>query len=820
MRKTRKLLSILLVLVLALSAAPMVGAAANIPDPAPDTFGAVSHVWVDVLQGNNNGLGIAIMRDGQVVAETYVLIRNNSSGEFAVGEYRVFVSTSGNNRITANFITYAPLPRIGSPILADAVATARIVERQGSFTTVEISVTRGGTVVAEATVTMSNNSAGNFAVGAYTVYVELSGNAVNNVFITSSPTDCLLKEVVYTVTMNYGIRLWGTPNEYNSLRYLESKFKEIGFAEEDVVFSWWPRSAFANRVIGGVTMGGMADAFTGRLAFDSGPDIYGTPIPNNASFVAASGAKIVPVGTHLEYAIPEGVTGNIIAGLIFDYIAPNVNIFNEVINELNAENEDVNIVGAIIARTGTRAQVRGNPGMAGTPTVPTVSLPLYWFNEAVVRGDDLQLFERYTRTHSGVTYAIQRAATDDPDAVIIVTAHIDSVLSTRGASDNAAGVAGVMETARRFLNVDNGNIKIIYALVGAEEGGGMLGAVYMAEMMLNAGKRDRTININGDMFGSPNPMPNGLPLDSISVHTVQTNAQWARYGLRNATTNNPFVGGTNTNAVGTARVTPAFNLASWLILNHAEVVPMAQTGWGRYVACPELIAGGATGLAAFVPLTSPEQAWIQNYRNNNFGSTDHIQFANRVMDATNIAIVNEAAHFVEEEYHNAEDTMALNYCYARNLNATNLMALGVQRAIELNISKRAGFDILICGDSTTITLLEYARLFNVYDRIEVNLICGYRITMSADNVEYILLDTEFVIDFIVARGYGIADHANRHILVMFSTLLDSRYTVVVCCYGAAVCAVITEMSDYLEVLLSDLDDELYQELYEEANDYE
>jgi len=77
---------------------------------AANTYGAVAQAKVTKLSGNQNGLTITVSVNGVVAAEKYQLINNNSSGEFTVGDYKVYVSTSGNDKIDACFITYAPPP--------------------------------------------------------------------------------------------------------------------------------------------------------------------------------------------------------------------------------------------------------------------------------------------------------------------------------------------------------------------------------------------------------------------------------------------------------------------------------------------------------------------------------------------------------------------------------------------------------------------------------------------------------------------------------------------------------------------------------------
>jgi adenosylhomocysteine nucleosidase len=90
---------------------------------AVDTYGAIARAVVDKLNGNRNGLTIIVEADGNIVAEDYFLIANNSSGEFEIGEYKVYVSTSGNTKIDYCFITYAPEPTLAPIGIISAMAS-------------------------------------------------------------------------------------------------------------------------------------------------------------------------------------------------------------------------------------------------------------------------------------------------------------------------------------------------------------------------------------------------------------------------------------------------------------------------------------------------------------------------------------------------------------------------------------------------------------------------------------------------------------------------------------------------------------------------
>ena len=519
--------------------------------------------------------------------------------------------------------------------------------------------------------------------------------------------DCILLESVTYLVNECGQRVATTPNEDKASAYVKEKFEELGYTD---VF--WEKPFRTSAQVAGI------------LTFNDGSaDILGNV--TTAPFEITQGANLVPIGTHLNYAIPEGVTGDIVGALLFDNAAVAGAAINTVVNSLKETNPEVNIVGILTARTGTRAQVRTAPTAANisASNVPTVGTPLYFFNMALNKAEYFGTMYRHSSAVTNTVYAVKPAATDDPDLVIVVTAHIDTVMASPGASDNGAGVAGVLENARRYKDVDAGNIEIIFAAVGSEESGGMRGAAWLAEEMIAQGKSGRVINLNGDMFGSPNPMTNGKPLDSISVHTLVS-------------------GGSVAN--------PILNLPAWLMLNHAEIVPAAEG--------------------------------ILNYKLNHFGSTDHIQFQNRGMDGVNVAIVNEEEHFVEEEYHTAEDNLEQNYSYERNLNATNMVSVGIAKAIELETSKRAKFEVKNLTSVTEVALANPDKQFLTYDRINAVFTRAdgevFDLSFTAKESMFKLPPGFYEVSNAVGYGNGKVNHKNPQFKDFASNMVSEVITLI------------------------------------------
>ena len=109
------LLALVFVMIFALAAPAMAFEQKNGYTEADNTYGAVAGAVVEKLNGSQNGLTITVNVDGEIVAEEYFLIANNSAGEFNVGDYKVYVSTSGNTKIDSCFITSVPQQPIPEP---------------------------------------------------------------------------------------------------------------------------------------------------------------------------------------------------------------------------------------------------------------------------------------------------------------------------------------------------------------------------------------------------------------------------------------------------------------------------------------------------------------------------------------------------------------------------------------------------------------------------------------------------------------------------------------------------------------------------------
>lgn len=163
---------------------------------------------------------------------------------------------------------------------------------------------------------------------------------------------------------------------------------------------------------------------------------------------------------------------------------------------------------------------------APTPTNPAVGLPVfataYGFGAELVDladnpgGLTLRMFANTLITPVTTFNILAETPGGDPDNVVMVGAHLDSVLAGPGINDNGSGSAAILEVAEALaeLGVQPAN-KLRFAWWGAEEAGLVGSEYYVSEVLVEsitaAGDIVRSdageavaMYLNFDMVGSPN----------------------------------------------------------------------------------------------------------------------------------------------------------------------------------------------------------------------------------------------------------------------------------------------------------------------------
>jgi Zn-dependent M28 family amino/carboxypeptidase len=178
-----------------------------------------------------------------------------------------------------------------------------------------------------------------------------------------------------------------------------------------------------------------------------------------------------------------------------------------------ANAEEAGAVGVILFN-------EGNPGLPGRENViarsaePHYPIPAVGASFAVGQ----ELYDLFTSGQSPTVHLVVDATTHprvqhnvvadstrgDPENVVVVGGHLDSVPAGPGINDNGSGVSAILEMAEEIseLNMKPRN-QLRFAFWGAEEAGLIGSSQYVAQLTA-AEREDILLNLNFDMLASPN----------------------------------------------------------------------------------------------------------------------------------------------------------------------------------------------------------------------------------------------------------------------------------------------------------------------------
>ncbi|WP_105031503.1 M28 family peptidase [Arthrobacter ruber] len=152
------------------------------------------------------------------------------------------------------------------------------------------------------------------------------------------------------------------------------------------------------------------------------------------------------------------------------------------------------------ANTGAVAGTLGEPGIVDIPVVGAS----FAAGVDLIGEDVAGRVAADTVSENRETYnVVAETSTGNPDNVVMVGAHLDSVLAGPGINDNGTGSAGILAVAEGMSKVKTAN-KVRFAWWGAEEEGLLGSEFYVADLAEKGGLDAVGLYLNFDMIGSPN----------------------------------------------------------------------------------------------------------------------------------------------------------------------------------------------------------------------------------------------------------------------------------------------------------------------------
>ena len=161
---------------------------------------------------------------------------------------------------------------------------------------------------------------------------------------------------------------------------------------------------------------------------------------------------------------------------------------------------------AILVYNNVAGVVNGTLGATGLSQIPALGI-----TQALGQELRAQIASQSTvmrvRTDTGSERLTTRnvfaeTALGNPDNVVMVGAHLDSVTAGPGVNDNGSGSAAILETAIQMAKVEPAN-KVRFAWWSAEESG-LIGSNYYVNTLPQAERDKIALYLNFDMVGSPN----------------------------------------------------------------------------------------------------------------------------------------------------------------------------------------------------------------------------------------------------------------------------------------------------------------------------
>ena len=319
-----------------------------------------------------------------------------------------------------------------------------------------------------------------------------------------------LKQHVTALSEDIGVRLMGTPNEYAAAEYIEGQLDSYGY---DGQISEYTINASAVAAIDiGEKQHYANYYYAGEMNQIINPNIsnctLSEPTQEDLDVISTwsiSAGDLVVVNSSLFSnlealsKVQAETDGTETALKSSDFI-------NQAVDKVEEANASAIV---IYNDTGLRSQsvkVSGN-------TIPVIGANTVIGEELISNAGNISI-SKVERPISWNVEAVKEASTEEPESIIYVTSHLDSVMGAPGATDNASAVAAVLELAKQYKDVDTGGVEIHFVAFGGEEAGLLGSAAFVSQIP----EEDKAIaiNFNMDMLSSTGTFY-GEELNAVSL---------------------------------------------------------------------------------------------------------------------------------------------------------------------------------------------------------------------------------------------------------------------------------------------------------------
>jgi len=299
-------------------------------------------------------------------------------------------------------------------------------------------------------------------------------------------------------TANDGTRVSGTPGFDASRDYVAGKLRAAGY---DVTIQ-----PFEFTFSGYVTPPVLRQTSPAQKTYTYG--FFADYVAMGDSPAGSADGTVQPVDVVLPPGPDNTSTSGCEASDFAGFVPGNVALMQRGVCNFRVKVDNAVAAGAsaaIVFNEGQpgRTEVDLNPTLGG----PGVTIPAFFTSFAV--GRDLAAagaavtmnWDPVVETRT--TYnVLAQSKKGDPDNVVMLGAHLDSVQEGPGINDNGSGSAGILEVALRFAKTKPEN-QVRFAFWGAEEFG-LLGSAHYVASLTEEERARIALYLNFDMIGSPN----------------------------------------------------------------------------------------------------------------------------------------------------------------------------------------------------------------------------------------------------------------------------------------------------------------------------